>query len=129
MQPLAGGGEAWGGHPLACFLPSLRYRTTAGLNFSHHPPHGSAPSYLSPAVSLAASEGDDRLPRASTCFNTLFLPRYSSAAVLEARLLQAVSGGHAFDEGELAEGGWCQPPTTSAHMPWSHMPLPCGAMG
>ena len=57
------------------------------------------PTPLLPAVCLVAVEGDDRLPRASTCFNTLFLPRYSSAAVLEARLGQALSGDHMFDEG------------------------------
>ena len=51
------------------------------------------------AVSLVACEGDERLPRASTCFNHLFLPTYSSAAVLEARLQQAIAGAHAFDEG------------------------------
>lgn len=57
-------------------------------------------------VCLVASEGDGRLPRASTCFNTLYLPSYSSAAVLEARLAQALAGGHAFDEGaESARGG------------------------
>lgn len=48
---------------------------------------------------MVAAEGDARLPRASTCFNTLFLPRYSSAAVLEARLAAALEGGQAFDEG------------------------------
>ena len=38
-----------------------------------------------------ASEGDDRLPRASTCFNHLFLPAYSSAAVLAERLQQRLA--------------------------------------
>jgi hypothetical protein len=61
---------------------------------SIHPP---APS----AVCLAAAEGDDRLPRASTCCNTLFLPAYSSQEVLERRLLQAISGEQSFDEGAL----------------------------
>lgn len=66
-----------------------------------HPPSLPAPpsSISPPAVCVVAAEGDDRLPRASTCFNTLFLPSYSSAAVLEARLLAALEGGHAFDEG------------------------------
>ena len=52
-----------------------------------------------PAVCMAAAEGDDRLPRASTCFNTLFLPAYSSPEALERRLLQAISGEQSFDEG------------------------------
>ncbi len=60
---------------------------------------GNAPRPL-PAVCLVPTEGDDRLPRASTCFNTLFLPAYSCAEVLEARLLQAIAGAQAFDEGE-----------------------------
>lgn len=50
-------------------------------------------------LSLVASEGDGRLPRASTCFNTLFLPCYSSPDVLRERLLAALSGQQAFDEG------------------------------
>ena len=57
------------------------------------------PPFPTAAVSLVASEGDERLPRSSTCFNHLFLPTYSSAAVLEARLQQAITGAHAFDEG------------------------------
>jgi hypothetical protein len=57
------------------------------------------PAPCPPAVCLVAAEGDSRLPRASTCFNTLFLPRYSCPAVLEARLGQALAGAHVFDEG------------------------------
>lgn len=68
-----------------------------------------------PTVALVATEGDARLPRASTCFNTLILPAYNSAEVLQARLLLTVSGAHAFDEGEpacaaLARKALCPPP-------------------
>jgi hypothetical protein len=48
-----------------------------------------------------AVEGDERLPRASTCFNTLFLPAYSSQEALQRRLLQAISGEQSFDEGAV----------------------------
>lgn len=67
-----------------------------------------------PAVSLVAVEGDERLPRASTCFNTLFLPAYSSPAVLEARLVQAIGGQQAFDEGGRAGAGAVTPLLSSA---------------
>lgn len=50
-------------------------------------------------MALVVTEGDERLPRASTCFNTLFLPAYSAAPVLRSRLAQAISGEQAFDEG------------------------------
>ncbi len=53
-------------------------------------------------LALVAVEGDDRLPRASTCFNTLYLPRYSSAELLRQRLLTAMSGEQVFDEGGAA---------------------------
>ncbi len=51
-------------------------------------------------MSLVVCEGDERLPRASTCFNHLFLPAYSNAAVLEERVQQAIAGAQDFDEGE-----------------------------
>lgn len=41
-----------------------------------------------------------RLPRAATCFNTLYLPRYSSKAVMQQRLAQACSAQLMFDEGD-----------------------------
>jgi hypothetical protein len=48
-------------------------------------------------------EGDSRLPRAQTCFNTLILPEYSTAAVLESKLLLVMMEGSAvFDEGAVA---------------------------
>ena len=45
-------------------------------------------------------DGDDgRLPTASTCFNTLKLPLYSSAAVLGAQLRKALTeGAKGFEE-------------------------------
>ena len=39
----------------------------------------------------------DKLPTASTCFNVLKLPTYSSEAVLRARLLTSVHSGAGFD--------------------------------
>ena len=58
-------------------------------------------------VRLVPTEGDERLPRASTCFNILHLPAYSTPAVLEARLAQAITGAQAFDEGEACVGCCC----------------------
>lgn len=42
-----------------------------------------------------------RLPQAATCFNTLYLPSYSSKQVMHHRLQQASSAQLVFDEGEL----------------------------
>lgn len=39
----------------------------------------------------------DRLPTASTCFNTLKLPTYSSEKVLKERLLYAIESGAGFE--------------------------------
>jgi ubiquitin-protein ligase E3 B len=39
----------------------------------------------------------ERLPSASTCFNTLKLPNYRLAATLREKLLQAISSGSGFD--------------------------------
>lgn len=50
-----------------------------------------------------------RLPRAATCFNTLYLPQYSSKSVMQHRLEQACSAQLVFDEGEswaAAPSGW-----------------------
>ncbi|KAK9814087.1 hypothetical protein WJX72_000455 [[Myrmecia] bisecta] len=52
-------------------------------------------------VCLVPSEGDSRLPRAATCFNTLYLPLYSSKGVLQKRIEQACSAAHVFDEGAI----------------------------
>lgn len=43
------------------------------------------------------STDDSRLPSASTCFNTLKLPSYSSQDVLKQKLLQAIHSGAGFD--------------------------------
>ena len=43
------------------------------------------------------------LPTASTCFNTLKLPEYASAAELRTKLRQAMAGARGFDEGAVAE--------------------------
>lgn len=42
-------------------------------------------------------ENDARLPTASTCFNILKLPRYSSKAVLKEKLLLAINSRAGFD--------------------------------
>ena len=53
---------------------------------------------------LAASDAAaDSLPVASTCFNTLKLPAYPSAAALRAKLGLALAEGAGFDEAATAE--------------------------
>jgi hypothetical protein len=54
---------------------------------------------LSPpfTVQRVDSEADSRLPTASTCFNTLKLPAYSSQAVLREKLLLSITSGAGFD--------------------------------
>ena len=50
-----------------------------------------------------AASGDESLPTAQTCFNTLILPPYSSKQVLDARIRLAIGGGAALlDEGAVA---------------------------
>jgi len=44
-----------------------------------------------------ASGGNERLPTASTCFNTLKLPAYTSKAVLKSKLMEAIRSGAGFD--------------------------------
>ena len=46
--------------------------------------------------------GADRLPTASTCFNTLNLPEYENEGQFKAKLLLALSGGVGFHEGAVA---------------------------
>lgn len=55
-------------------------------------------------VTVVAVEGDARLPRASTCFNHLFLPAFTSAEALAASLATAISGANHFDEGAIRRG-------------------------
>ena len=45
----------------------------------------------------------DRLPVASTCFNTLKLPAYRSEAALREKLGLALAEGAGFDEAATAE--------------------------
>lgn len=40
---------------------------------------------------------DDKLPAASTCFNVLKLPTYSSEAVMRDKLLTAIFSGSGFE--------------------------------
>lgn len=54
-------------------------------------------SGLQPPFAIQAVSDTDRLPSASTCFNTLKLPAYGSAAELKEKLLTAVSSGAGFD--------------------------------
>lgn len=46
---------------------------------------------------LQAGDDDTRLPTASTCFNILKLPAYSSEKVLRKQLLAAIHSGAGFD--------------------------------
>jgi ubiquitin-protein ligase E3 C len=54
---------------------------------------------LSPPFTIQRVECSDdmRLPTASTCFNILKLPTYSSSSVLKAKLLQSVRAKAGFD--------------------------------
>ena len=56
-------------------------------------------SSLQPPFTVQFIEGNDdqRLPTASTCFNTLKLPSYSSREVLKNRLLTSIRSGAGFD--------------------------------
>lgn len=47
-------------------------------------------------VQRPETSSDDRLPEAATCFNTLRLPRYSSAAILREKLLYAIKHNKGF---------------------------------
>jgi ubiquitin-protein ligase E3 C len=48
-------------------------------------------------IQLVECSDDLRLPTASTCFNTLKLPFYSSQEVLKKRLLTSIRSGAGFD--------------------------------
>ena len=61
----------------------------------HRVPVDDAPTALLAMVGLASDVA--RLPSASTCFNTLKLPTYRTAAGLRAKLLQAIDSGSGFD--------------------------------
>lgn len=51
-----------------------------------------------------SGNADVWLPTASTCFNTLYLPRYSSIHVQRSRLAQAITEGAAgFDEDAVGQ--------------------------
>ena len=53
---------------------------------------------LHPPFTIQRVDGDDsRLPTASTCFNVLKLPAYSSKARLSEKLLQSIRSGAGFD--------------------------------
>jgi len=54
---------------------------------------------LQPAFTISRMDGagDDKLPTASTCFNILRLPPYSSKAVLQDRLLYAIRSNAGFE--------------------------------
>eukprot|EP00037_Helgoeca_nana_P014892 m.139784 g.139784 ORF g.139784 m.139784 type:complete len:67 (-) comp22762_c0_seq3:199-399(-) len=54
-------------------------------------------------VGMVAQGDPDRLPTASTCFNTLWLGgEYPSAVVLEAKLMTAVHESRGFAEAAVA---------------------------
>ena len=48
-------------------------------------------------VQYLESQGDERLPSASTCFNVLKLPTYSSSKVMRQKLLLAIRSKSGFD--------------------------------
>ena len=47
---------------------------------------------------IRRANGLDLLPTAATCFNTLYLPAYSTEQVLRERCLVAIRCGSEFDE-------------------------------
>jgi ubiquitin-protein ligase E3 C len=69
------------------FVTSCERPPSLGFS-SLHPPF---------TVQRVASEDDSRLPTASTCFNVLKLPNYSSQAVLKEKLLLAIRSKSGFD--------------------------------
>ena len=46
---------------------------------------------------IPVSSDNEKLPAASTCFNTLKLPTYSSAKVMKQKLIYAVTEGKGFE--------------------------------
>jgi ubiquitin-protein ligase E3 C len=56
-------------------------------------------SFLDPPFTIQKVDisDDARLPTASTCFNVLKLPSYSSKMVLKSKLLAAIHSGAGFD--------------------------------
>ena len=52
---------------------------------------------LEPPFTIRKIPDADKLPSASTCFNTLKLPSYSSEKVLRERLLTSIHSGAGFD--------------------------------
>lgn len=71
---------------------------------------------------LLPEQGDTRLPRASTCFNTLHLPSYSSKQVMQHRLEQACSAQLVFDEGAVHELAATSSSTTHRTIPATSVP-------
>lgn len=68
-----------------CSLPCGGFASLRGFNGAAHPF----------TLALVPTEGDDRLPRASTCFNTLYLPRCAWLAVAGVGG-RTVDGGYAW---------------------------------
>jgi hypothetical protein len=46
---------------------------------------------------VGISNDNEKLPMASTCFNVLKLPNYSSTSVMKKKLLLAISSGSGFE--------------------------------
>ena len=53
-------------------------------------------------LSRSSDPDTGRLPTASTCFNTLYLPGYTSLPELKAKLLQVLTEAGGFDEAAVA---------------------------
>ena len=72
--------------------PALGFASLMGYNGTPH------------RFTIAFSPHGDigRLPTASTCFNTLKLPEYTSLVQLNQKLSQAVANSSGFDEAALA---------------------------
>ena len=53
-------------------------------------------------LSRSSDRAAGRLPTASTCFNTLYLPAYTSLPELKAKLLRVLTEAGGFDESAVA---------------------------
>ena len=84
-----------------CFVTACSRPPLGGFRHLHPPftvhrvQSEGAPHVVMALMGLSADV--ERLPSASTCFNTLKLPSYRTAAGLRAKLLQAIDSGAGFD--------------------------------
>jgi hypothetical protein len=82
---------------LATFSPEEKKALLRFVTCNERPPVlGFAELHPRFTIQRPETSSDDRLPEAATCFNTLRLPRYTSAAVLKQKLLYAIKHNKGF---------------------------------